>query len=271
MSHDTDRHKAIAGGNQILLTEVGSGLHGVTISGTDDHDEMGICIPPPLCVIGLEQFEQYQDRWHADGTRIGKTDEGHDKRSGPGDTDHVTYALAKFARLAAAGNPTVLMPLFAPDKSVQVINPAGEWLRDNKHMFITEQAGWRFHGYLKAQKERMLGLRGRVHTNRPELIAVYGFDTKCAYHALRLAIQGIQLMTTGEIELPMKPWDVAYLREVRQGYYALDQVIAEIEFQSHILELACDETHLPDGPDYGALDEFLVDIHHEWWDMKGWL
>lgn len=264
MSHDSDWHEEIAGHNQILLTEVGSGLHGVTINGTDDHDEMGVCIPPPRCVIGLEQFEQYQDRWHDDGTRIL---EG--QRSYQGDTDHVTYSLNKFARLAAAGNPTVLMPLFAPIQSIEYMNSWGLQLRDNRHLFITKQAGYRFAGYLKAQTERMLGLRGRRHTNRPELVEQYGFDTKCAYHAIRLAIQGIELMTTGEIELPMSPWNRAYLREVRQGQYTLDQVVAELYYQAWLLDKATSETHLPEDTDFEVLNDFLIDMHHDWWAHKG--
>ena len=51
--HTTPWHERIAVGNEILRTQVGSGLHGVTIAGTDDRDEMGVCIEPPDCVIGL--------------------------------------------------------------------------------------------------------------------------------------------------------------------------------------------------------------------------
>jgi uncharacterized protein len=36
-----------------------------------------------------------------------------------------------------------------------------------------------------------------AHTNRPELVAVHGYDTKYAMHALRLGLQGIELLTTG--------------------------------------------------------------------------
>jgi uncharacterized protein len=264
MSHHSPWHKKIADENRILLTEVGSGLHGVTLGGTDDHDEMGVCIPPPECALGLEKFEQYQDRWHADGTRI-----PDGVRSGPGDTDHVTYGLGKWVRLAADGNPTVLMPLFAPPESVQLINPYGEALRDNRHLFLSKQAGERFYGYLYAQKQRMLGLRGRKHTNRPELVEKHGFDTKCAYHAVRLAIQGCELMVNHIITLPMDNTHVRYLRDVRRGYYTLEEVIAEIDYHSEVLDAATKLSDLPDTPDRGALNEFLIEMHHKWWAEKG--
>lgn len=265
MSHNSPRHWAISDESRILLSEVGSGLHGVTIGGTDDHDEMGICIPPPECVIGLEPFEQYQDRWHADGTRI-----PDGMRSGPGDTDHVTYALNKWVTLAAKGNPTVLMVLFSPHPLIE-LNSFGMHLRDNRHLFTTKEAGRRFKGYLVAQKERMLGLRGRKHTNRPELVEAYGFDTKCAYHSLRLAKQGIELMNTGTVTLPMVDEDISYLRDVRRGKYSLDEVVDEIEAFTFGLDYATEVSWLPDGPDWDLLSRFVIEMHHEWWTAKGLL
>jgi uncharacterized protein len=39
-----ERDLALAG--EILRTVVGSGVHGIAIPGTDDHDEMGVYIEP---------------------------------------------------------------------------------------------------------------------------------------------------------------------------------------------------------------------------------
>jgi uncharacterized protein len=44
---------AVALPNEILRSVVGSGVHGIAIAGTDDHDEMGVCIEPPERVVGL--------------------------------------------------------------------------------------------------------------------------------------------------------------------------------------------------------------------------
>jgi hypothetical protein len=37
----------------ILRVQVGSGVHGTSISGQDDRDEMGLCLEPPQFVTGL--------------------------------------------------------------------------------------------------------------------------------------------------------------------------------------------------------------------------
>jgi hypothetical protein len=54
-----------------------------------------------------------------------------------------------------------------------------------------------------------------AHTNRPDLVAVGGYDTKYAVHALRLGVQGVE---------PHR----AYLRSVRRGEVALAEVLDAI-------------------------------------------
>jgi hypothetical protein len=61
----------IAGNHTVLLVTVGSGVHGVALDGTDDHDEMGVCVEPPDHVIGLRAFEQYVFRTQPEGARSG--------------------------------------------------------------------------------------------------------------------------------------------------------------------------------------------------------
>lgn len=261
MSHHSPRHKEIASNGLILLTEVGSGLHGVTIDGTDDHDEMGICIPPPECLLGLQKFEQFADRWHEDGSRIAEGE-----RSGHGDTDHTVYALNKWARLAAQGNPTVLLPLFAPEDKRYFTSVEGAQLLAARDLFLSKDAGWRFHGYLKAQRARMVGEKGEArHRNRRELVEQFGFDTKMAYHALRLAEQGGQLMSRHNIMLPMRPAAIKYLRRVRRGDYTLDEVMRMLDFQVEMLEGSISRSNLPEHADQGAINDFLIGLHYSFW------
>jgi len=255
--HTTPWHERIATENEILRTQVGSGLHGVTIAGTDDRDEMGVCIEPPECVVGLKSFEQYIFRTQP---------EGH--RSGFGDLDLIVYSLRKFATLAAAGNPTILMPLFAPESEIVVINEAGRDLRDVREIFLSRQAGERFLGYLRSQRGKMAG--GSGHTNRPELIEKYGFDSKHAYHSLRLAIQGAELMDTGSITLPMTDEHREYLLSVRTGGYTKDEVAAQLDDRERALIRATERSDLPEAPDYDVINTWLVRTHRAWWDSNGW-
>ncbi|HEX8508867.1 MAG TPA: nucleotidyltransferase domain-containing protein, partial [Propionibacteriaceae bacterium] len=123
--HASERARQVAQRGLILRVQVGSGVHGTSISGQDDRDEMGICLEPPEYVTGVARvpagaredagtvpFEQYQR--HTVWDRPG----GLANRSGAGDLDVVIYSARKWSRLALAGNPTVLLLLFVPDAEV---------------------------------------------------------------------------------------------------------------------------------------------------------
>jgi uncharacterized protein len=255
--HATDWHRYIAETGTILRTQVGSGLHGITIEGTDDRDEMGICIEPPECVIGLRQFEQYQYRTQPEGAR-----------SGAGDLDLVIYSLRKWARLAAAGNPTVLLLLFAPAQEIVSIAAPGRDLQQHPELFLSRECGRRFIGYLDAQRDRMLGLRSQ-RTNRPELVDVYGFDTKFAYHAVRLGIQGVELLTTGRITLPIPEPSRTWLHDLRIGKITKQTVLGQIALLRDELVARTVSSELPDQCDYDRLNSWLVDTYQKWWDANG--
>lgn len=254
----------------ILRVQVGSGVHGTAISGQDDRDEMGICLEPAAFVTGLATvpngldgsaripFDQYQRHtvWDKPG--------GLANRSGAGDLDVVIYTARKWARLALAGNPTVLLALFIPDEEVVYRNAAGAELVDNAHRFVSRLAADRFLGYLRSQKAAMTGESG-AHTNRPELVALHGYDTKFAMHALRLGVQGAELLTTGRITLPVPEPDGDYLRAVRRGEVELDEVIAKITNAEEELIRLSEQPNLPAQPDRAWVDGWLHRRHLEYW------
>ena len=171
--HASEEARAIAEAGLILRVQVGSGVHGTSISGQDDRDEMWICLEPREFVTGLArvprgidgeaevEFEQYQRHtvWDKPG--------GLANRSGAGDLDVVIYSARKWCRLALAGDPTVLLALFVSDEEVVFRNAVGAELVDNAHRFVSKLAAARFLGYLQSQKSAMLGESG-AHANRPE-------------------------------------------------------------------------------------------------------
>jgi uncharacterized protein len=143
----------------------------------------------------------------------------------------------------------------------------GEDLRAVREIFLSRQAGERFLGYLGSQRDKMIG--GSGHTNRPELIEKYGFDSKHGYHALRLAIQGAELMETGAITLPMAAQHREYLLAVRTGGYSKDEVIAQLDQRVAALVRATERSRLPERPDAGAVNTWLIQAHRAWWERIG--
>lgn len=248
----------IADEGLILRCEVGSGVHGMAIEGTDDRDEMGICIEPWETVIGSRSFKNYTFRTQP---------EGH--CSGPGDLDLVVYGLRHYCHLAAGGNPTVLTPLHAPNSSIEYVTEFGAQLREMAPHFASKKAGDKFKGYLHSQRQGLMGLRsgGTRNQGRADIRAKYGFDTKFAAHMVRLGYQGLWYMQTGKIELPIPEPELTWLRELKQGMHTKQEALDLAEHLEHEIEAAQKTADLPDLPDIDYIDAWVADVHREFW---GW-
>lgn len=245
---------------EILGTVVGSGVHGIAIAGTDDHDEMGVYIERPDRVIGLRRpADHYVFRTQPEGAR-----------AGPGDTDLVMYSLRKYLRLAAKGNPTALLPLYAPDEAVPAITQLGHELRALAPAVLSQRAVYRYLGYMNSQRERLLGHGRHGMPSRPELVARYGYDVKYASHALRLAYQGLEIARDGRLTLPMPDHERERVLRVKRGDVAeRDDVIHEIDqIQAQLEELlATGRTPLPAEPDLDTISDWSTSAHRRHW---GW-
>lgn len=234
----------------ILLFEYGSQAYGVSTK-SSDHDLMGILVEPKEYVLGLKRFDQYQ---------TSKTE-----RSTAEDTDETIYGLRKWAALAAKGNPTVQLGLFA--SSYEVKTEAGQLLLDNRDAFLSKEAGRRYLGYMQSQVLALTGQKNK-RTNRPELIEQFGIDTKFAYHAVRLGLQGCELMREGQIHLPMKDHNVRYLQSVRSGQVSLPALLGRISRIEGILLDEIEKSSLPDVSDYDRVNTLLAEIYETTWNAN---
>ena len=190
-------------------------------------------------------------------------------RSGPGDVDRTLHSLRRFIRLAASGNPSVLMVLWAP---VRHCTPAGEELRALGSAFVGRHIVPRYQGYMRSQGLRLLGLRGGGHGSRgsgrrEELVAAHGYDTKYAMHAARLGFQCVELLTTGRLALPVEGEPADWLRAVRRGDVPFDDWWDRcLDLDATMARLAADET-LAAGADRARIDAWSVRTHLDLWSM----
>lgn len=241
---------------------VGSTAHGLAIGGSDDRDEMGVCVEPPERVIGLNQFEQhlYRTAWVRTDTGPSTAEQ---PRSEAGDLDLTVYYL----RLAVKGSPSILALLYVRPDDLLVRTPLGDGIQALAPKLISRRAGKAFLGYMTAQRERLTGERGRQGKVRREFSPEAGYDTKYAMHMLRLGYQGVQLLEAGEILLPMWEYHRDLLLRVRKGEMALDVVLNEARALESKMERLIGKTRLPAEADQTAVDAFLVDAYREVW---GW-
>jgi predicted nucleotidyltransferase len=247
----------------ILRAVVGSTMHGLNNQdGLEDRDEMGICIEPIKEAIGVgAPFEQFVYRTAAE--REGR----HDAPSVAGDLDLTIYSLRKYCRLALKGNPTVLTLLFVPLGNLLTTDSRGVKLQELASYFVSKQAGRAFWGYMQAQKQRLLGERGNGGHGAPrsELTAKFGFDTKFAMHMCRLGFQGIELMKTGKLTLPMigsREW----LLDLRQGKVSLQSALTVAgELEAELEDLIDGKSPIPDMPDSAKVEEWMLKMYIRQW------
>lgn len=242
-------NKNVAFANEILRGLVGSTAHGTGIDGQEDRDEMGVFVEPKENVFGLTSIDHYIFRTAEEG-----------QRSGPNDLDLTLYSLRKFTRLAASGNPSILLLLWLPSYLHQTT--VGRMLVDIRQSFVSKEAGKKFLGYLVSQKMRLTGERSR-NVSRPELVGQFGYDTKFAMHALRLGLQGQEFLETGNISVPVRQPDRALLLDVRYGRMNHDQAVATIERAEADLRSSVEACTIK--ADIARINHFLIEAHEAHW------
>lgn len=235
---------AVGNWANVLIAESGSTIYGTSV-GEDDLD---------LTLVGLESWGELV----AGETKsvMLRTATGQEP-SQPGDIDIQCHTLRKYLKLIEGGNPSILATLFAPRWQAWDRFPL-EYLRDT--YVRTRRAGQAYLGYSTQQLKRMRGEAGQKNVNRTDLIERFGYDTKYAYHALRLVKQGIEVAETGRIELPISEPVRTLLLQVRAGAFSQQRVESWIE--DHTTHLETLVTDLPQAPSINGL---ITDLYKDFW------
>ena len=253
----------VADRNEILRVITGSiAVHGEPVEATrSDLDLTGIYVEDPNQVMGLQPTaEHWVTRTRPEG-----------ERSGPGDVDFTSYSLRKFIRLAVAGNPSILVPLYVKDpRHILYLHSLAAALRQEKARLLSQHAPRRFLGYLDSQTQRMQGV-GKVSRmpKRPELVDAYGYDVKYASAALRLGMQGVELATTGTISLPMSQENREILIDMRTGGINFAEALAMIGDTRQQLVKAIEAPILPEEPDFQFINDWMTQAHLSFWRERG--
>ena len=241
--------KEMAERTTILRAVVGSKVHGLNLDGTDDTDEMAVFIEDASVALGLHPVEHVIWRTQP---------EGHP--SGHGDLDLAMYSLRKYVRLALGGNPSILLLLYSPPT---LATRFGQELQRLAPHIVSRHAVDPFLGYMVAQRQRLTGERGGRALRKDDNPA--GYDTKYAMHMLRLGIQGVELMETGAITLPMPDPDRSFLMAVRHGEVELTAVLTRSGELERCLEDLRITSPLDPKPDKEFVERWMVDAYQSSW------
>lgn len=142
--YDFLRNDEHLGDNIILLTTGGSHAYGTNVE-TSDLDIRGIALEKENEILGLSNFEQFENKA----------------------TDTTIYGLKKLIGLLLNCNPNVIEMLGTKDEHLFILSEEGKLLRDNVDLFLSKKAMRSFGGYATAQLRRLQNALAR--DNYPQI------------------------------------------------------------------------------------------------------
>jgi predicted nucleotidyltransferase len=241
-------------------TIMGSVAYGVS-SDSSDLDVYGWAIPPKEDVFPhlrgeipgfgrqVRRFEQFQEHHVRDPDALA----GHGRTY-----DLTVFGIVKFFALAMENNPNVIDSLFTPATCVLHSTRVGNLVREERRLFLHRGAWPKFKGYAYSQLHKLANKQPQG--KRAELVAAHGYDTKFAYHVVRLLGEVEQILVEGDIDLQR---DNERLKAIRRGEWTearLRQWAADKEAD---LERAYAASPLPAAPDEDRLKALLLNCLEE--------
>ena len=284
--------------NTIHRIVAGSNLYG-TARPDSDLDYRGVCLMPPEALIGLKNFDQYQQ---------------HDE-----ETDETIYGISKFFVLSLGANPNIMDILCAPRDRWLVQSPEWNMVYANRHMFFSQKIRHTFSGYaysqlkrlqrhyawlqkLKSGKMHMPTLEeycGRLESTekggqikvfkhqeyeqqyekamrewkqystwlrernpaRAKLEERYGYDTKHAAHLVRLLVKVEGFLMSGVYNPILSPNEKKTVLNVMNGEWSYEYLISWAKNQEERVKTM--KTALPHKPDSATAESVLMRINYD--------
>ncbi|WP_160690948.1 nucleotidyltransferase domain-containing protein [Clostridium sp. C2-6-12] len=91
---------------------------------------------------------------------------------------------------------------------------------------------------------------------------------KHAMHLIRLLIMGTEILKTHEINT-FREKEHDLLMDIRKGKYSYDEVFKMVELYEFNFKEASVNTALPNKPDEGQVEELLISLYEEYYNLKG--
>ncbi|MFA5031086.1 MAG: nucleotidyltransferase domain-containing protein [Patescibacteria group bacterium] len=92
--------------------------------------------------------------------------------------------------------------------------------------------------------------------NRKELYLSKGYDTKFASHFLRLLMEGMELLETGDLQFPLR--DRELVLEVKEGKWNLNEVLKLGDEVEKWVEKLSEKSPLPSRPRFDEVNRLVV-------------
>lgn len=210
-------------GKRIMLLGLGGNYSYGTNNENSDIDFRGITLNMPSDLIGLTEFEQYEDN----------------------ETDTVIYAFNKMVKLLLECNPNTCEILGLDEELYLIKSRLGQELLDQKQIFLSKRAVKSFGGYAGAQLRRLQNAIARDSVPQKEKEAHILNSVK---NALEDFQNRYAKFDRGSIHL--------YIDKAENPEFY--EILADYEEQ---FEKVAQESILPVNPDMERVEAFVEDIN----------
>lgn len=243
--------------NTHYQTIMGSTAYGVSTD-TSDIDIYGFCIPPKEVIFphlagviqgfdnDVNPFWQWQQHGISDPDKPGVT------------YDFSIYNIVKYFRLCADCNPNMIDSLFTPVHCHLQVSKIGAMVKSARKIFLNKRAWHTYKGYAYAQMSKINNKDKKG--SRLDLINKYGYDTKFAYHVVRLMLQIEQIMLEGDLDLMR---NAEQLKAIRNGEWTEHQLKMYFTSKERELESLYISSSLLHKPNAVAIKQLLIDCLEE--------
>jgi predicted nucleotidyltransferase len=229
---------------EIFKTLVGSRLYSLNTD-ESDWDYRGVGLPSASDLLGLHDNALK----HWDTVNDAST---------PGETSF--YMITKFFLLLEKSNPTLTEMLFVPEDAIVHKNKLWDDICEfSKSQFITKRLIPSYFGYFKDAYTRVKDKKSQ--NNREWMIQTHGYDVKNASHCYRIAIQSIELMTTGVCHPKMSGVNRDIAFDMKIGKYSYNKTMDVLDCVYEDMKTAEKKCTLPDSPDMDKVNQYVTDIH----------
>lgn len=121
-----------------------------------------------------------------------------------------------------------------------------------------EVTDWAAFDAAKRNHEHFVTWKQQRNPKRSALEADHGYDTKHAYHLVRLLRMGKEILLEGRVEV--KRSDAAELLEIRNGKYSYKELMSLVDGLRNDVEAAKNKSPLPVQPDREKINQLLREI-----------
>ena len=196
----------------------GSISYGVS-SNTSDIDCFGYCIPPKDIVFpyanNIVGFGTNKERFRIWSKHHVKTLDGQKTY------DFSIYNIVDYFNLMLENNPNMIDILFLPRHCILHSTQINEIIRENRKLFLSKLVFPKFRGYAYSQISKMINKKETTNEKRMKTIIDYGYDTKNAYHAVRLVLECEQILVEHDLDLERNK---EILKSIRNGEWTSERL-----------------------------------------------